>query len=224
MKIHCSQCAAVIDVSPTDRFLTCAYCDSPLLLVRGRTFQPLMVRPLIEGRRARQLAEEAALGPVPSSGELVFIPYWIRDGMLELACPSWEITHGIPALRPKPAGEIRYQQDESDQERAGEHFLDPDGGEEQEGRTTLFYIPYYFFDPPEGGVSEAAPVIDALDGKALGLPAREWVSVRTLEDILWCGGMLVLPLVAALAGGSWFLVLLGGAVPAGGFLLRGRSR
>ena len=60
MRLACSQCGADVEIGPVDRFIECLHCASSLLVLDGRTFQPVRVDPLLKPAQAGEAVDRTA--------------------------------------------------------------------------------------------------------------------------------------------------------------------
>jgi|GEM_PF-7045881 len=220
MKTACSQCGGIIEIGPLERFVQCGFCQSSLLIMGRRTYRPLLVMPLLHARAAAQQLHDAGLGLIVSERDLtlIFVPYWVRGNRLQLAAPTLGAVAGLSDNRAQPAGQLMFRQDADDERLAGAEFLDPEGesgGEEPESQ--IFYVPHYRWEETEAGTGLL--LVDGLEGTVRGMPDRAVMSSRTRADLIWCAGIFLAPLLVSIWGGPWWLVLAGGLVPAGVYLL-----
>ena len=68
------------------------------------------------------------------------------------------------------------------------------GAEQEEGRTIL---------------------VDGLDGAVLTSEDEATLSPMVKQDLIWCGAVLLLPVITAVFGGHWLLVVGSGLIVAG---------
>ncbi|MBN2432389.1 MAG: hypothetical protein JXQ27_13015 [Acidobacteria bacterium] len=219
MKTACSQCGGTIEIGPRERFIQCGFCQSSLLIVGHRTYRPLLVLPLLHAKAAAQHIRDAGAGLIVSAQDLalIFVPYWVKGPRLELAVPTLGAMAGLAINRPQPAGQLMFRQDVDNDRLADAEFLDPESGGEAEPSSQIVYIPHFRWEETEAGTGLL--LVDGLEGTVRGLPDTAVLSPRTRADLIWCVGIFLAPMLVAIWGGPWWLILAGGLVPAGVYLL-----
>ncbi|MBP7867368.1 MAG: hypothetical protein KA419_15645 [Acidobacteria bacterium] len=223
MRLPCSQCGGNLEVSPVDRFMQCAFCGSSLVISRGKSYQPMLVTPLADGRRAMQAAAEALETDPAALGipEVRFVPYWVSANRLTLAAPSLGVLTGVPTVRAKPAGDIRFRQDDLGTQWDPESFEEPETlPEEQEKPEVLFYPCYRI--PAPGDDPETDEVwVDGMDATVFNAEPHSPFTVSVRQDLYWCAAAFVIPVAFALMPLPPWTPAVAGVTVAIGYLARG---
>ena len=217
MRLACSQCGADVEIGPADRFVACSHCASSLLVLDGRTFQPVRVEPLLSPAHARNLA-----GDIDGEPALVYVPYWVDGPSLALACPALEVETGVPTLRARPGGQLGFHNDPAAADAAAD-YLDPEAIPGAESPAPgLCYVPYYRFESAAAGGGTEPVWIDGLDGGRFPPPEEPALSRTATKELAWCGAAVAGPLLAGVAGLPGWAILVAGLLPAGICLLARR--
>lgn len=222
MKLPCSQCGASLEVSPVDRFLPCAFCGSSLVISRGKSYQPMLVAPLTDGRRAMQAAAEALETDPSTLGipEVRFVPYWVSANRLTLAVPSLGVLAGVPAIRAKPAGDIRFRQDDLGTQWDPASFEEPETLPEEQARPEVLFYPCYRIPASEGDPAAEEIWVDGMDATVYNAEPQSPFTVSARQDLYWCAAAFAIPVVFALTPLPPWAPAVSGAVVAVGYLAR----
>ena len=214
MPVQCSQCGVDLSLIPTDRFVRCSSCGSVLTLTRGRVCHSSVVLPILEGRQAAQTAADAFLSASLARGEATvrFVPYWVEPNRLVLAAPSLEALEGVPGIRTKPAGTLRFLDSDSQAQWGDEAFLETESLPGEGDRAEILFCPYFCIgaEGEEGGAVEIW--VDALDGTVLDAPPVA-IGRSTLQSRLsWFIALFALPVFAGLVSAPWPVIVGSGAL------------
>ncbi len=223
MPVQCSQCGVDLSLIPTDRFVRCSSCGSVLTLTRGRVCRSSVVLPILDGPRAAQTAADTLLSVPLASGETAvrFVPYWVEPNRLILAAPSLEALDGVPGIRTKPAGTLRFLDGDPQAQWGDEAFLEPESRPEGGEGAEILFCPYFCI-VATGDEGEAMEIwVDALDGTVLDVPPV-MIGRSTLQNRLtWFVALFALPVFAGLVSAPWPVIVGSGAlVGTVGFVLR----
>ena len=120
MIVRCSQCGAKINRKDENRFFSCPYCASALVLEGGRSFACFIMEHEQNDLWARALFHERLkqAGAAPDRGtvtvEFTYIPFWVirrPDGSIA-ARPAAETHHrDLSSIKVPPGRLIFYEQD-----------------------------------------------------------------------------------------------------------------
>ena len=223
MPVQCSQCGVDLALIPTDRFVRCSSCGSVLTLTRGKVCPSSVVLPILDERRAAQTAADAFLSVSLARGEAAvrFVPYWVEPNRLVLAAPSLEVLEGVPGIRTKPAGTLRFVDGDPQARWGDEAFLETESLPGEGDRAEILFCPYFCI-AAEGEEGEAVEIwVDALDGTVLGVPPVA-IGRSTLQSRLsWFIALFALPVFAGLVSAPWPVIVASGVlVVAAGLALR----
>ena len=157
MIVHCSQCGGRIDRKDENRFFTCPYCASSLVLEGDRSFICLIMehQPNELWARAVFLERLRKAGFGKNSGtidvSLSYLPFWLirrRDGTVS-ARPAAASMHADLSSVKVPPGRLVFLEEDS---RPREPLIPPTispraalGAESETsvGRIDLVYLPVY---------------------------------------------------------------------------------
>jgi len=213
MIVGCSQCGAKIDRRDENRFFTCPFCRSSLVLEGGRSFACLIMEHNGNDAWVRALFSErlettgADNGPGTLHIGFTYYPFWfirMTDGTA-FARPAAHMTHPELSSIKVPPGRLKFF-DEADPPAAG---VVPNtipleavyGGEgERIGsirRIDLVYLPVYSARCTRGGTPHTVSVVG--DGprvySTLPPPTERAISARPL---VFFGMVLVAMILAGL--------------------------
>ncbi len=214
MIVGCSQCGAKIDRRDENRFFTCPFCRSSLVLEGGRSFARLIMEHTAADAWARALLSEriesvgATAGPAGPRVGLTYFPFWFirMDDGTAFARPAAHTPNPELSSIKVPPGHLKFF-DEADTPAAGVvPYTVPleavFGGEgERIGsirHIDLVYLPIYSTRCTHNGIPHTASVVG--DGpRVYSTLPRPPEQTSSIEPLLFFVAVLAAMIVASLA-------------------------
>ncbi len=196
MIVRCSQCGAKINRKDENRFFSCPYCASALVLEGGRSFACFIMQHERNDLWARALFHERLkqAGVAPDRGkvtvEFTYIPFWVvrrPDGSIA-AHPAAETHHrDLSSIKVPPGRLIFYEQDSRPDApvialSVPLNLAFDAEKKEDLGHVDLVYLPVYFMESANAGGQCALTVVGDSSRPYWGvMPApKRYVSARPL--------------------------------------------
>jgi DNA-directed RNA polymerase subunit RPC12/RpoP len=176
MIVRCSQCGARINRRDENRFFRCPFCDSSLVLEKGRSFARFIMIHERNDVWARAVFHErlvnagVANDPGTIAVTLTFVPFWViqrRNGSVAAHAAVEGAPADISSVK-VPPGELIFFEEGSHPGAPVPAPTVPLGAvlgtekEEDVGRIDLIYLPVYFMRAAgAGGEQSCALVADS---------------------------------------------------------------